>query len=78
MHLKCLESRLDQLTSAITILTNMLVSKDKGQDMEYEVELVHFVLAVACNAIASFAMKVEDSILHMMTALVAMKQPTML
>ena len=40
-HCKCLESRLDKLTSAMTSLTERPVGKGTGQDMKYEEELVH-------------------------------------
>ena len=41
-----LESRLDQLTSAMTSLTERLAGKCTGHKMEYEEELVHNVLAI--------------------------------
>ena len=41
VHRKLLESRLDQLTSAMTSLTERLTGKGTGQVMEYEEESVH-------------------------------------
>ena len=38
--------------------------------MNYKEELVHSTLTAAQNAIVSMAKKVEDNILHVMTALV--------
>ena len=38
------------------------------QAMEYEEESVHNVLTAARNAVVSVAKKVEDNILHVMTA----------
>ena len=78
VHCKCLESRLDQLTSAMTSLTERLMGKSIGQVMEYKEELVHNVLTAAQTAVVSVAKKVEDNVLHLMTVLVAMPQSTML
>ena len=36
--------------------------------MKYEEELVHNIQAIAQNAIVSIAKKVEDNVLHMITA----------
>ena len=36
VHRKCLESRLDQLTSVMTSLTERLTGKGTRQAMEYE------------------------------------------
>ena len=54
-----------------TSLTERQAGKGTRQDMEYEEESVHNTPAIAWNAIISVAKKVEDNILHMMTALVA-------
>ena len=56
-------------------LTKRLVGKGTRQDMEYEEELVHNALAIAQNAIVLVAKKVEDNILHVITAPVAALQP---
>ena len=52
-------------------LTKRLAAEGTRQDMEYEEELAHNVLAIAQNAIILVAKKVEDNVLHMMTAPVA-------
>ena len=70
VHCKRLESSLDQLTSAMTSLTERLAGESTGQAMEYEEESVHNVPTAARNAIVSIAKKVEDNVLHVMTALV--------
>ena len=72
VHRKRLESRLDQLTSAMTSLTKRLTGKGTGQAMEYEEELVHSVPTSARNTIASIAKKVKDNILCVMTMPVIM------
>ena len=72
VHCKHLESRLDQLTLAMTSLTERLTGEGTRQAMEYEEELVHNVLTAAQNAIVSIAKKVKDNILHVMTAPVIM------
>ena len=59
-------------------LTDRLVGKGTRQDMEYEEELVHNALAIAQNAIISVAKKVEDNIVHIMTAPIIALQPTIL
>ena len=46
--------------------------------MEYKEELVHNAPAIAWNTIISVAKKVEDNVLHVMTALVTTLQPTVL
>ena len=56
-------------------LTKRLAGKGTRQDMEYEEELVHNAPAIAQNAIISVAKKVEDNVLHMMTAPVIAPQP---
>ena len=77
-HHKCLESRLDQLTSAMTRLTERLTGEGTGQVMEYEEELVHNVPMTAWNAIISVAKNIEDNVLHMMIIPVIAPQSTML
>ena len=72
VHRKHLESRLDQLSSAITSLTERLTGEGTRQAMEYKEELVHNVLTAAQNAIASIAKKVEDNVWHVMTILFIM------
>ena len=57
-------------------LTERLAGKGTRQDIEYKEESVHDILAIAQNAIVLVAKKVEGNILHMMTAPVAMPQPT--
>ena len=57
-------------------LTERLAGEGTRQDMEYEEELVHNALAIAWNTIISAAMKVEDNVLHVMTAPVIAPQPT--
>ena len=52
----------------MTSLTKRLTGKGTGQAMEYEEELVHNVPTAARNTIVSIAKKVEDNILHVMTA----------
>ena len=44
------------------------MGKGTGQVMEYEEESVHNVLTAARNAVVSMAKKVEDNVLHVMTA----------
>ena len=72
VHCKHFESRLDQLTLAMTSLTKRLMGKGTGQAMEYKEESVHNVPTAAQNAIVSIAKKVEDNILHVMTVPVIM------
>ena len=76
-HHKCLESRLDHLTSVMNSLTKMLMGQGTGQAIEYEAELIHNVLKAARNAIVSIAKKVEDNILHVMSTPVIALQPAM-
>ena len=52
----------------MTSLTERLMGKGTRQAMEYEEELVHNALTPAHNTIVSVAKKVEDNILHVMTA----------
>ena len=52
----------------MTSLTERLTGKGTGQAMEYEEELVHNTLTAARNAVVSVAKKVEDNVLHVMTA----------
>ena len=54
----------------MTSLTERLTGEGTGQAMEYEEESVHNMLRAAHNAIVSMAKKVEDNVLHVMTALV--------
>ena len=56
-------------------LTERLVGEGTKQDIEYDKELVNNSLAIARIAIISVAKKVENNVLHMMTAPVAMLQP---
>ena len=77
-HYKCLESRLDQLTSAMTSLTKRLMGEGTGQAMDYKEELVDNVLTASQNAIVSMAKKVEDNVLHLMTMPVITPPSTML
>ena len=70
VHCKHLESRLDQLTLAMTSLTKRLMGKDTGHALKYEEESVHNVPTAAHNAVVSVAKKVEDNFLHVMTTLV--------
>ena len=77
MHYKRLESRLDQFASVMTSLTERLMGEGAGQAMEYEDELVHNVPTAAHNAIVSMAKKVENNVLHIMTALVIMPPSAM-
>ena len=59
-------------------LTERLAGEGTRQDMEFEEDLVHNVLAITWNSIISVAKKVEDSILYMMTAPVITLQPSTL
>ena len=52
----------------MTSLTKRLTGEGTGQAMEYEEELVHNVPTAARNAVVSVAKKVEDNVLHVMTA----------
>ena len=52
----------------ITSLTERLTGEGTGQAMEYEEESVHNTPTAAGNAVVSVAKKVEDNVLHMMTA----------
>ena len=56
----------------MTSLTERLTAEGTVQAMEYEEESVHNVPTAAQNAIVSVAKKVEDNILHVMTAPVVM------
>ena len=76
VHLKCLESRLDYLTSAMTNLTKRLMGEGTGHAMEYEELSVQNVLTAAQNAIVSIAKKVEDNVLHIITMPVIMPPST--
>ena len=67
VHHKCLEYRLNQLTSAMTSLTERLTGKGTGQAMEYGEESVHNVSTAARNAIVSIAKKDKDNVLHVIT-----------
>ena len=57
-------------------LTEWLVGKGNRQDIEYEEELVHNTPAIAQNAIVLVARKVEDNVLCVINAPVAILQPT--
>ena len=61
----------------MTSLTKRLMGKGTGQGMEYEEELVHNAPTAARNAIVSMAKKVEDNVLHVMTAPVIMPPSAM-
>ena len=63
---------------ALMSLTKRLVGEGTGQDMEYEEELEHNVLAISQNAVISMAKKVDNSILRVITAWVVTSQSTML
>ena len=76
VHCKHLESRLDQLTLAMTSLTERLMGKGTRQAMGYKEESVYNVLTAARNAIVSLAKKVKDNVLCVMTALVIMPPST--
>ena len=52
----------------MTSLTERLTGEGTGQAMEYEEGLVHNALMAARNAVVSMAKKVEDNVLHVMTA----------
>ena len=52
----------------MTSLTERLMSEGTRQAMEYVEELVHNVLTADGNAIVSVVKKVEDNVLHVMTA----------
>ena len=52
----------------MTSLTKRLVGKGTRQDMEYKEELVHNALLIAQNTIVLVAQKVEDNVLHVITA----------
>ena len=62
----------------MTSLTDRLVGEGTRQDMEYEEELVQNTLDIAWNTIISVAKKVKDNVLHVMSTLVIVLQPTML
>ena len=64
VHCKCLESRLDQLTSAMTSLTKRLTGKGARQMMKYEEEFMYNVPTAAHNAVVSIAKKVEDNVMQ--------------
>ena len=67
VHCKRLESRLDQLTSAMTSLTERLTGEGTRQVMEHNKESVYNMPTTAWNAIVSVANKVEKNVLHVMT-----------
>ena len=52
----------------MTSLTERLTGEGTGQAMEYEEESVHNAPMAARNAVMSVAKKVEDNVLHVMTA----------
>ena len=52
----------------MTSLTERLTGKGAGQAMEYEEESVHNTPTAAHNTVVSIAKKVEDNVLHVMTA----------
>ena len=54
----------------MTSLTERLTGEGTRQAMEYEEESVYNVPTAAHNAIVSMAKKVEDNVLHVMTAMV--------
>ena len=54
----------------MTSLTERFTSKGTGQAMEYEEKSVHNAPMAAHNTIVSVVKKVEDNVLHVMTALV--------
>ena len=54
----------------MTSLTERLTGEVTRQAMEYEEESVYNPPMAACNAVVSMAKKVEDNVLHVMTALV--------
>ena len=60
----------------MTSLTERLTGEGTGQVMEYEEESVHNALMAAHKAIVSVAKKVEDNVLHVMTAPVVMPPST--
>ena len=62
----------------MTSLTERLTGKGTRQAMEYEEELVHNVPTAARNTVVSMAKKVEDNVLHVMTAPVIMPPSAML
>ena len=59
----------------MTCLTKRLACKGTRQDMEYKEESVHNTPAIAWNTTISVAKKVENNVLHKMTALVAVLHP---
>ena len=52
----------------MTSLTERLTGEGTGQAMEYEEESVHNMPPAARNTVVSIAKKVEDNVLHVMTA----------
>ena len=56
----------------MTSLTERLISEGTGQAMDYKEESVHNVPTPAWNAVVSMEKKVEDNVLHVMTAPVIM------
>ena len=52
----------------MTSLTERLMGKGTRQAIEYEEELVHNAPMAARNAVVSIVQKVEDNVLHVMTA----------
>ena len=62
----------------MTSLTERLAGKGTRQYMEYKEESVHNGLAIAWNTIILVAKKVEDNILHVITAPVIAPQPATL
>ena len=60
----------------ITSLTKRLVGEGTSQDIEYKQEVVQNTPSIAQNTVVSVAKKVEDNVLHMMTAPVVALQPT--
>ena len=76
MHYKCLESRLNQLTSAISSLSKRLAGKDIEKDMEYEEKLVHHAPIFIYNPVVFIASRVKDNIMNIMIVSVIALQST--
>ena len=61
----------------MTSLTKRLTGEGTGQAMEYKEELVHNAPMAARNTIVFMAKKVEDNVLHVVTAPVIMPPSAM-
>ena len=75
MNCEYLGSKLDQLTLGISSLTESLVGKRMGQDIEYDEESVDNAPAVDQSTFMSVDLKVRDNMMCIVMALFIAPQP---